>query len=562
MKIVTVEEMRQVEQTADAAGVTYATMMENAGRAVAEAVAWQVAVEGQRVVLLIGPGNNGGDGLVAAHYLHEMGAKAACYIWKRRVNNDGNFKRVVEDEIPMVWMKDDGDLAKLRHHVQEADVIVDALLGTGASRPIKNALEVLLTTVRASLQERKVKRETLISPTWPLFSSGSALVVAVDLPSGLNADTGDLDPAALPADLTVTFACPKCGQLRFPGAEAVGRLVIADIGVPEELTADIEIELITGEWVRGLLPARPLKAHKGTFGKAMIVAGSVNYTGAPALAAAAATRVGTGLVTLAPPRVLHSTLAAAVAEPTFLLLPHDMGVLAPGGTKILAERLPDYQAILVGPGLTTEKPTVQFVEEFFGQASGEPSRRKRGIGFPAPTREEAEKEAREGLALPPLVVDADALNILSGFEKWWKLVPANSILTPHPGEMDRLVGEELDRDEILADRWAVARRKAAEWNQVVVLKGAFTVVAAPDGRVAVSPFANPGLASGGTGDVLAGAVVGLLAQGLAPFDAAVAGVYLHGLAAEIVRAELGDAGMVASDVASALPEAISLLKQR
>ena len=162
--------------------------------------------------------------------------------------------------------------------------------------------------------------------------------------------------------------------------------------------------------------------------------------------------------------------------------------------------------------------------------------------------------------MPPLVVDADALNILAGLKRWWEIVPADSVLTPHPGEMARLMGEETDRDAILADRWGVARRMAADWNQVVVLKGAFTVVTAPDGRMAVSPFANPGLASGGTGDVLAGAIVGLLAQGLAPFDAALAGVYLHGLAAEFVRSDLGDAGMVASDLLLALPEAIRLLK--
>jgi hydroxyethylthiazole kinase-like uncharacterized protein yjeF len=559
MKIVAVEEMRHIEQTADAGGLSYATMMENAGRAVTEAIVQCTAAEGLQVLALIGPGNNGGDGLVAAHYLRDMGAEVTCYVWKRRVNDDKNFQRVVEDGIPVLWMKDDGDLAKLRQHVAKAEVIVDALLGTGASRPIKGALKVLLETVKVVLQEGAATHHaTIVSPTWPAPPSGWPLIAAVDLPTGLDADTGTLDPAALPADLTVTFACPKRGQFLFPGANAVGELLVADIGVPEELTADGNLELIIGEKVRRLLPARPLEAHKGTFGKAMIVAGSINYTGAAALAAAAATRVGAGLVTLAPPRVLHSTLAATVTEPTFLLLPHDMGVLAPGGMKILAEKLPDYQALLIGPGLTTEKPTVEFVNEFFRQVGGEHKRPRRSIGFLAPTQQET-GEAQESLTLLPLVVDADALNILAGFEKWWELVPAHSILTPHPGEMARLVGEEMDREAILADRWGVARRMAAEWNQVVVLKGAFTVVAAPDGRVAVSPFANPGLASGGTGDVLAGAIVGLLAQGLAPFDAAMAGVYLHGLAAELVRSEFISAGMVASDLLPALSETIGLL---
>lgn len=558
MKIVTVEQMRHIEQAADAGGLSYATMMENAGRAIAEAVAQWTMGENPRVLILIGPGNNGGDGLVAAHYLRQMGADVACYVWKRRVNNEANFGRVVGDGIPVVWMKDDGDLGQLRKHVVETDVIVDALLGTGASRPIGGALQVLLDAVKAVLQEQAATdRVTIVSPSWPGPVPALPLIVAVDLPSGLDADSGALDPAALPADLTVTFACPKRGQFLFPGAEAVGKLLVADIGVPAELTSDVELELVTAEKVRRLLPARSLSAHKGTFGRAMIVAGSVNYTGAPALAAAAATRVGAGIVTLAPPRVLHGTLAAVVTEPTFLLLPYDMGVLAPGGMKILAEKLPRYQAVLIGPGLTTEKPAVEFVKEFFGQAGGKGGRR-RNIGFLASTQEESGKES---LRLPPLVVDADALNILSGLKKWWELLPANNILTPHSGEMARLMGEEADRDAIRADRWGIARRMAAEWNQVVVLKGAFTVVAAPDGRAAISPFANPGLASGGTGDVLAGAIVGLLAQGLAPFDAAAAGVYLHGLAAELVRADLGEAGMVASDLLPALPEAIDLLRK-
>lgn len=560
MKIVTVEEMRHIEQIADAGGLFYDAMMENAGRAVAEAMAQRTMVEGQRVLVLIGPGNNGGDGLVAAHYLRQMGASVTCYVWKRRINDDANFHRVVEDGVPVVWMKDDGDLTKLRGHTAEAEVIVDALLGTGASRPIEGALKVLLETVKGTLRQQAEARVTLVSPTWPISPPASSLVVAVDLPTGLDADTGNLDPAALSADLTVTLACPKCGQFFFPGAEAIGELLVADIGVPEELTAAGDLELITGETVRRLLPQRPIEAHKGMFGKAMIVAGSVNYTGAPALAAAAATRVGAGLVTLAPPRILHGTLAAAVTEPTFLLLPHDMGVLAPGGMKILAEKLPGYQALLIGPGLTTEKPTVEFVEEFFGQVGGQGKRRRRSIGFLASTPGEAGEGAKEDLTLPPLVVDADALNVLAGWEKWWELVPANSILTPHPGEMARLMGKETNVGAIQADRWNVARRMAAEWNQVVVLKGAFTAIAAPDGRVMVSPFANPGLASGGAGDVLAGAVVGLLAQGLTPFDAAVAGVYLHGLAAELVRLELGNAGMVASDLLTALPGAIGLLK--
>ena len=195
MRIVTVKEMRQIEKTADAGGLSYADMMESAGRAVAEAIAQWTAVEGRRVLVIVGPGNNGGDGLVAAHYLHEMGADIACYIWKRRANNDVHLDRVIEDGgVPVVWMKDDGDLTRLRTHVNEAEVIVDALLGTGASRPIEGALEVLLETVKSAFQQRvATKQAALVSPTWPTVPSAPPLIVAVDLPTGLDVVDTDED---------------------------------------------------------------------------------------------------------------------------------------------------------------------------------------------------------------------------------------------------------------------------------------------------------------------------------------------------------------------------------
>jgi hydroxyethylthiazole kinase-like uncharacterized protein yjeF len=237
-------------------------------------------------------------------------------------------------------------------------------------------------------------------------------------------------------------------------------------------------------------------------------------------------------------------------------LPHDLGVIAPGAVGVLQEKIDDYEALLIGPGLTQEKETIAFVHALLGLHQRE---RKGRIGFVGgATREEPEQ-----VALPPLIVDADALNALAAaqIDRWWQALPPDPILTPHPGEMARLMGGAITTKEIQADREGVAQRMATEWSAVVVLKGAFTVVAAPDGRVVVLPFANPGLATAGTGDVLSGAIAGLRAQGMGAFQAAVSGAYLHGLAGELARADLGDMGLVAGDLPSRLPLALRRIRQ-
>ncbi|MBC7249426.1 MAG: NAD(P)H-hydrate dehydratase [Anaerolineae bacterium] len=556
MKIVTVEEMRRIEQAADASGHSYATMMENAGQAVAE-TCQQMRLDEGRVLILIGPGNNGGDGLVAARHLREAGARVTCYIWKRRVEGDENFRLVKERDIPVIWAEEDEGLVALHKLAAEVEVIVDALLGTGVSRPIEGLLKEILSVVSGEVaRRREIKPEPLLAPSAPTFAPPPRppFIVAVDVPSGLNCDSGAVDPATLPADLTVTFGFPKRGQFRFPGAEVVGRLVVADIGIPPELAEDVPLELITPALVRSLLPARPLGAHKGTFGRALIVAGSANYTGAAGLAGAAATRVGTGLVTLAVASSLHPILAAKLSETTFLLLPHDMGSLVPDALKVLSQHLPHYQALLVGPGLGRERDTVAFVHELLRV---EPGSKRERIGF-RPAIEGEEEESPVPAPLPPTVIDADGLNALAEAPRWWKRLSPGHVLTPHPGEMARLLGRTVA--DVEAERVSITQDAAARWQQVVVLKGAYTVIAAPEGRTLLSPFANPGLATAGSGDVLAGVIVGLLAQGLSPWTAAVAGVYLHGLAGEMVREELGDAGMVAGDLLPALPRALRRIR--
>ncbi len=611
MKIVTVAEMVRIERASDAAGHSYDAMMELAGRAVAAAVLrhmhpWDS--EGG-VLVLAGPGNNGGDGLVAARYLHQWDPKRSVtvYCWKRNAEGDANYDALRRLRIPIVHAEQDPELAQLQELLLDADVVIDALLGTGVSRPISGALAELLAAVRHGLADRVAQQEAALdeldaAEAEPINSHSAALalqpvadfdflhlplyteralpqVVAVDCPSGLNCDTGWLDPAALRADLTVTFANPKVGHFVGDGPAACGRLEVADIGTDPALAEDVVVQLATPAWAKTLLPPRPLDAHKGTFGKAMIVAGSANYTGAAHLAAAAAYRVGAGLVTLGVAGSLHPILAAGLVESTWLLLPETMGVLSPDAVKVLLENAAGYAALLVGPGLTQEKEAVQFVHRLLGVGS----ERKKGAGFlsgvaaqpaAAPVAEQGHREqgfgimsSNRGASLAPttlaelrlpLVIDADALNALAQVERWHEQATAGSILTPHPGEMARLCG--CSTAEVRRDRLGLARRKAAEWRQIVLLKGAYTVIAAPDGQAVVLPFANPALATAGSGDVLAGAIVGVLAQGVAPFEAAVLGGYLHGLAGELARRDLGEAGVTAGDLLSRLPQAIRQLR--
>lgn len=556
MKLVSAEQMRAIEKASDAAGHTYAAMMERAGSAVAEAITTRIDVAGKRVLVLVGPGNNGGDGLVAARVLREAGAEVQCYLFKPRGDDDPNLIAAREKGCFIAAMPDDTQLRVLRHLTRGAQVIVDALLGTGAARPIEGDMAALLRLVTAEVHKRREPKPPTLTSLTRLQPGHveSPLLVAVDGPTGMNYDTGELDPLTLAVDLSVTFAYPKLGHFLFPAAGACGELIVADIGTAPKLAQDVTLEVADAAMVRTLLPARPLDAHKGTFGKAMLIAGSVYYSGASVLAAQAAYRVGSGLVTLALPGSIYSAVASRMLETTYLILPDNMGVVTPDALKMLAEKAPAYQAMLIGPGLSSEKEAVAFVHRLFGIE--QPGRKHLGFqpGAAATKDETAPK-------LPPLVADADGLNALAQAENWWRHLPAQTILTPHPGEMARLMKSEgEDKKQIEADRWGVARRKAGEWGHIVVLKGAFTVIAAPDGRAVVLPFANPALATAGSGDVLAGSIVGLLGQGLPPFDAAVCGAYLHGLAGETARRDIGPAGVVAGDVLARLPQAINAVR--
>jgi NAD(P)H-hydrate epimerase len=551
VKIVTAEEMRRMEKATDASGHSYDDMMELAGKAAAD-VTHDLLEENSvdRVLVLVGPGNNGGDGLVAARHLCDQGHDVTLYIWKRNVTDDQNFAATQSRDIPVLWAEEDEGLGRLREQLAATDVVLDALLGTGVSRPITGVLKEILEAVADRREHAAASRQTITYPAGPgKPPERRPFVVAVDMPTGLHTDDGFADPATLAADVTVTFAFPKRGMFLPPGLEFVGRLAVADIGISESLARDIRLNLVTAEVVRPWLPRRPVGAHKGTFGKALIVAGSANYPGAPALACAAATRVGAGLVTLAAAPPVASIVAAHVTEVTHLMLPHDLGAIVPDALSVVRDALEGYRAVLLGPGLGQDEKTIEFVYEFLGVSTGALRAR---IGF---IHQEEPSGASEGLSVPT-VIDADALNALAKNDGWWNGLRCSAVLTPHPGEMARLTGRETG--EVQADRLGVAHDAAARWGQTVVLKGAHTVVAQPDGETWVLPFANPALATAGSGDVLAGAIVGLMAQGVPAGRAAVAGAFLHGLAGEIVRQEIGPSGPVAGDLIAVLPEGFRL----
>lgn len=557
-KIVSVERMRRIEVAADAAGVSYADLMENAGRAVAEVAREMLGLhtEGARIAVLIGHGNNGGDGLVAARILKlETQAEVGCYLAKPRGDDDPNFVAARDAGVFIASSDEDQRWRVLHNLVSNADILIDALLGTGARLPIEGNLKKLMTEVAASLHRRRVVSEHQPDLYWAssprrVDASGTR-VLAVDCPSGLDCDTGQIDRLAIRADVSVTFAAAKYGQLAFPGAHSIGELVVAPIGIPEtlpELQA-ADSELLTGEAVAAMLPVRSRDSHKGSYGKSMVIAGTVNYTGAPILAATAAYRAGAGLVRLAVPQAIYPMAAAQIPEAIWSLLPHEMGAINAAAVDVVLEDIAGIDAVLVGPGLGQDEVTAEFMRGLFG---GRRHPQKGHIGF-GPSQGTGNAPEQAGLTMP-IVIDADGLNLLAKSDGWPSMLPPSTILTPHVGEMSRLSG--LTMEAIQADRIALARAKAIEWNCVLVLKGAFTVAASPDGRVMVSPFATDALATAGTGDVLAGCILGLLAQGAPPFEAASASAYLHGLAGALCAQKQAARSTMASDVLNALPGAI------
>ena len=541
MKLVTVPEMLAIEKEADASGLSYAEMMENAGGGLADIILELFFDDGEGLEAfgLVGSGNNGGDTLVALEHLAKGGWKTRAYLINRKT--DDLVKRLEAAGGEILYSDQDEKFDMLATFVETSDLLMDGVLGTGIKLPLKAPVPDLLMAVNDVL-------DILDEPPY---------VIAVDCPSGVNCETGEAADECIPADMTVTMAAVKQGLLKLPAFELVGILGVVGIGLPDDLPAleEVKIEVADEMLVSGLLPERPLDAHKGTFGTALIAAGSANYTGAALLSGKAAYRVGAGLVTMAVPAMLHSALAGQFPEATWSLLPHERGFIAREAAKTLTKDFERATALLVGPGFGMEDTTQEFLKDLLTGESA-PQKTSGRIGF---LQEQDEKKEDAATHLPPMVVDADGLKLLAKIEDWHKSLPAPAVLTPHPGEMAALTG--LSTEEVQADRMGVATKYAQEWGHVVVLKGAFTIIAAPDGTATVIPVASPALARAGTGDVLAGLIVGLMAQGLDAYDAAIAGAWIHAQAGLVAAEVYGStASVLAGDVLEAIPDVMSDLE--
>jgi ADP-dependent NAD(P)H-hydrate dehydratase / NAD(P)H-hydrate epimerase len=536
MKLVTVEQMRAIEAEADSKGLHYDELMDRAGYITAQVAKEMLNhLDDPRVTFLIGKGNNGGDGLVAAGYLAQAdGFDVRCYLLERLDDADSApYKAAQEAGLFMVYAEDD-DGRVIQHMIASADLVVDALFGIGVRLPLRDTASRILRRTRQVLKTRRnhVPDDSVISLAKPTQMARIATprVLAVDCPSGLDCDTGDKDTNTLTADQTITFIAPKMGQMTFPGAASVGQLTVATLGVSPEDTDTLNAVTLNAADpfdVRGRLPARPAESNKGTFGKALVLGGSNNYRGAVALSAEAAYRSGTGLVTVATSQTIVDALSSHLIEVTWLALPEKDGHIGDGAVEVIFSHLADYDAILIGPGWGQDIHKNYLLENLL-----------------------------QHNPLPPSVFDADALNILAQHDSWWQKLPPRAILTPHPGEMSRL--SQMDVATIQKDRIKIAREKAEQWGAVLVLKGAHTVVADPEGQVTVMPFKSSALATAGTGDILAGLITGLLAQGVAPFDAAVAGTYIHGVAGELAGTH-AERAVIAGDVLTHLPDALKAI---
>ncbi len=507
MRLVTAAEMRDLDGRA-AAEFCMPTLllMENAGAALAEAALRMLGeTGGRRIAVYCGKGNNGGDGLVAARHLAAAGCEARLFLGSDAAEFGGDA--AVNLEIARRMGLPLRVLASPRQP-WAADLAIDAVLGTGLRGEVTGPASTLIRAMQAS----------------------GAPVLAADLPSGLDSDTGRLAAIHVHAARTVTLGLPKLGLALYPGRAAAGALEVAPIGMPRPLLDDPGSRRFwtTAGHVRGLIPVRSPEAHKGDAGRVFVLAGSEGMVGAAALAAEGALRGGAGLVTLGVPRSLIDVAAARVTEVMTLPLAETES-RAPDREALAAilERAARDSVLAIGPGLGQHPCTRELLLALL---------RDRGR---------------------TMVLDADALNLLAPPAR--AAVPPQSVLTPHPAEMARLLG--ITASEVQADRVGAARRAAERFRCVVLLKGAATLVADPAGRLAVNSSGDPAMATGGCGDVLTGLIAALLAQGLAPFDAAVAGAYLHGLAGEVAAREVGGPGMTASDLLPRLPAARRLVAE-
>ncbi len=503
MKICTRETAREIDRrTIEEFGVPGVVLMENAGRAVARVVIERYpGADG--IAVVCGGGNNGGDGFVAARHLLAAGKKVSAHLAQAKDRYSGDAKTNLDALLKM--SADVRELGNRLPRAEDADVIVDAVFGTGLARDVGGFYEKLVGFMNDSEKP----------------------VVSVDVPSGLDADSGRPMGVAVRADATVTFAHAKLGTCVHPGVEHAGELYVADITTPKALERDLPHELLTFRQCAGLVRKREADSHKGTHGHLLALAGSPGKSGAAVLCALGAIRAGSGLVTLGVPRSIAGAIEEKTTEAMSVSLADSGdGTFSPEAREEAVGLLREKKtALAMGPGVSTSAPASEFV---------------------AAVARECEV---------PLVLDADALNIAAKRPEIFRETKAPVVITPHPGEMARLLGTDVK--SVQTDRVGAASGFARRRGCHVVLKGARTVIASPDGEISVNPTGNPAMATGGTGDVLTGVIGGLLAQGYSPRDACRLGVFLHGHAADLLLGETGAAGFTATDISDKIPASAS-----
>ena len=513
MYLVKAREMQAMDKlTIEEYGIPGQVLMENAGRGATRVfLKTQALSSATRIGVAAGRGNNGGDGFVMARYLSQQGFPTTVYLLAPRdaVQGDARANLELLNDLPVQVVEIPDPQAFEAQHItmRHQQVWIDAILGTGLKSDVRGYFRTVIENMNGFNRP----------------------ILAVDIPSGLNADTGQPHGVCIRANVTVTFGLAKTGHMLYPGADFTGDLHIIDIGIPNFIADRVAPQqfLLTPRYIKQHLPRRPADAHKGRTGHLLVIAGATGKSGAAAMTAMSAMRSGAGLVTLGVPASLNPILETQVLEAMTEPLPEEHGHLSEAAFEPIMELLDGKKALALGPGIGTARTTCNLVHRLL-----------------------------EACPLP-IVLDADGLNCLARDTATLQRVQAPLILTPHPGEMARLLNSSVQ--DVQRDRGAVARRLSTTYPIHTVLKGARTVTAHPDGAIYVNPTGNAGMAAGGMGDVLTGLIAGLLVQGTSPAAAAQIGVWLHGAAADRLASERGPYGYLASEVMDVLPATLRSL---